>query len=120
MKQSWYDELFDHIDHRRMDEFLAYLTDDIRFTIANQPMVSGKQALRLALSGFWLSIGGLKHDITQVLTGQQHVAFESTVRYTRLDGGVVTVPCATVIKLAGELISDWRIYIDIGPVFAPA
>ena len=39
---------------------------------------------------------------------------------TRLDGSVVSVPCCNVFRLDGGLIAQYRVYIDIGPVFPVA
>lgn len=119
MRSSWYEELFEIIDNRRLEAFLALLTDDITFTVANHPPVIGKDALRAALGAFWKSINGLKHTFRHVFESQGHLVFEFMVRYTRTDAEEVSVPCVTIIRLRDERVSDWRIYIDMAPVFAP-
>ena len=40
------------------------------------------------------------------------------VEYTRKDGRKLTLPCTNIFEFDGDLISDYRIYMDIGPVFA--
>ena len=41
------------------------------------------------------------------------------VTYTRQDGGDVDVPVVTIYRTnAKDLISDYRVYIDLAPVFA--
>jgi ketosteroid isomerase-like protein len=119
MKQSWYDELFGIIDNRQVESFLNLVTDDITFTVANHPPVVGKDAVRDMLAAFWSSINGLKHTFRNVFECQDHTIFEFMVRYTRTDNEEVSVPCVTIIRLRDGRVSDWRIYIDMAPVFSP-
>ncbi|MNF79182.1 SnoaL-like domain protein [compost metagenome] len=120
MRSLSYEKLFDYIDRRRMEDFLSFLTDDIELTIANNPTASGKEEVRTIVGAFWQSINGLKHHIHHVIESDDYVVFESLVTYTRLDQKEVSVPCATIIKLRHELISEWRIYVDASPVFSAA
>lgn len=118
MRKSWYEELFGHIDNRRMDEFLSFLTDDIKLTVANHPTAAGKEWVRVAVGALWQSVNGVKHEFHHVFQDQGHMIFQATVAYTRLDNKVVSVPCVTIIRLEGDLVSEWRIYVDLTPVFA--
>ena len=44
---------------------------------------------------------------------------EANVTYTRRDGQAVTLPVVTIYRTdANDLISDYRVYTDIAPVFA--
>ena len=46
---------------------------------------------------------------------------EANVTYTRDDDREVTVPVVTIYRTnANDLIADYRVYIDLAPVFAPA
>ena len=38
--------------------------------------------------------------------------------YTRKDGATVTVPVVTIYRASGELIDDYRVFIDLAPLFA--
>lgn len=120
MKQVRYEVMFDHIDNMRLDDLLAFLTDDVTFTVANQPTVAGKEGVRAAIGGFWRAIAGLKHHIHHVFNGHDRMVFESVVTYTRHDKNQVDVPCVTVIQVTNGRVNDWRIYLDATPVFAPA
>ena len=37
---------------------------------------------------------------------------------TRTDDSKVTVPAVTIYRASGDLLDDWRIYIDLAPLFA--
>jgi len=43
---------------------------------------------------------------------------ETAVTYTRKDGIGVTVPVVTIYRAAGELIDEYRVFLDLTPVFA--
>jgi ketosteroid isomerase-like protein len=43
------------------------------------------------------------------------VITEMAVDYERLDGRKVTLPCCNVFRVRDGLISDYRVYLDIGP-----
>jgi hypothetical protein len=46
------------------------------------------------------------------------VIAEFDVHYSRLDRGKVTLPCSNVFRLRGDLIAEFRTYIDATPVYA--
>jgi limonene-1,2-epoxide hydrolase len=43
---------------------------------------------------------------------------EAKVTYTRADDSQVTVPVATIFRERDDEINDYRIYIDLAPLFA--
>ena len=43
---------------------------------------------------------------------------ESNVTYTRKDGSRVTVPVVTIYREDGDVIADYRVFIDLAPLFA--
>ena len=43
---------------------------------------------------------------------------EAEVTYTRKDGGTVTVPVVTIYREGDGDIADYRIFIDLAPLFA--
>jgi hypothetical protein len=42
------------------------------------------------------------------------------VSYQLLDGRTVTLPCCNVFRMRGDLICEYRVYMDIGPVLSGA
>ena len=46
------------------------------------------------------------------------VVAELLLHYTRLDEAKLTLPCCTVFRLRDGLIADYRIYMDISPMYA--
>ena len=46
------------------------------------------------------------------------VIVELKVHYTRLDGTELTLPCCNVFRLRDGAVADYRVYMDITPVYA--
>ena len=43
---------------------------------------------------------------------------EGEVTYTRHDGGQIAIPFVDVFEYEGEKIAEYKIYIDVGPLYA--
>jgi limonene-1,2-epoxide hydrolase len=54
----------------------------------------------------------------RVVADDNTIVCEGEVTYTRHDGSKITLPFANVFEVKNELITLYRIYIDIGPLFA--
>ena len=42
---------------------------------------------------------------------------ELRVHYTRLDGTELTLPCCNVFRVRDGAVADYRVYMDITPVY---
>ena len=62
----------------------------------------------------------MRHELVETFEKGDATVVEADVTYTRKDGREVTVPVVTIYRAAGELIDDYRIFIDLAPVFADA
>lgn len=114
------DHLFAAIDRQDVDGFVAYLTEDAIFRFGSAPEVRGRQAIGAAVAEFFQSIDSSRHSIAHVWRDQQSLVCEGDVCYRRHDGTEVTIPFADVFHFRGNFIATYRIYIDIGPLFATA
>jgi hypothetical protein len=110
--------IFADIDAFDPDRFVARLTDDVVFQFGNAEPAVGRPAVREAVAGFFSSIDGLTHHIRQMWDVDQTTIVQIDVEYRRKDGKTVTVPNADILTYEGDLVKDWRIYIDVAPVFA--
>lgn len=113
-----FDKLFASIDKMDTESFVGFLTEDCTFRFGSAPAVSGHEAIAAAVGGFFQSIAGLSHDIQRVIAGDDSIAVEGNVTYTRHDGSQVTLPFCNIFEAESGLISVYRIYIDIAPLFA--
>ena len=109
--------MFEAIDGMDVPGFLEFLTEDAEFRFGSAPPVRGRTAIGAAVDGFFASIGGCTHRVRARWDGERSEVCEGEVRYRRKDGGEVTLPFVDVFEFEGMLISRYRIYIDIAPLY---
>src|SRR5207244_13497645 len=78
-----------------------------------EPMVAGMSTL----------VAALQHEITGVWTGTwpggEVKSIESEATYTRHDGSRVgPLPATTTLRLEGDRIKHYQIFMDASPLFA--
>ena len=110
--------LFAAIDAQDGAAFVAYLTDNALFRFGSAPPVQGRAAAQAAVEAFFGSIAGLSHEIQNTLRDGSTVVCEGEVTYTRHDGSTVAIPFADVFEYEGDKIAEYKIYIDIAPLYA--
>ena len=110
--------IFADIDAFDPDKFVAHLTPDVTFRFGNGDPVTGRAAVKEAVTGFFSTIDGLTHHLIKVIESGDTMVAKIDVEYVRKDGKHVTVPNADILEFDGDLVRDWQIYIDLAPVFA--
>jgi ketosteroid isomerase-like protein len=116
---DWLRDYYDNIDGMRLDDFVESHTDDVVVKFGNNPPAEGKEQVREAIGQFWTMISGLEHTFVNVHEAGDTTVLEADIDYTRQDGQVVTVPCASILDRAQDgKVRQLRIYVDLAPVFA--
>lgn len=110
--------VFAALDAKDSAAVTARMTDDVRMRLGNADLVEGKAKLREATAAFVASINAIRHEITSMWSVDDVVIAEMDVHYERLDGRKVTLPVCNVFRVRDGLVSDYRVYLDIGPVYA--
>jgi len=117
----WMAEFFSEADKLDLPLMMQWFAEDIDLRIANSPPIVGRQAVEQAFAEFWSALGGMSHQVIELLVSDDDLraAQMSIVTYTRKDGHAVSLPVASNIhrNRAGKLERLW-IYIDINPLFA--
>ena len=111
-------EIFAALDAKDVPALAALMTDDVRLRLGNLDVVEGKSAFVEASHAFNKSVAGVRHNVINVWSDRDALIVELEVDYTRLDGGELTLPCCNVFRLRDGLVSDYRVYMDITPVYA--
>lgn len=96
--------------------FAGLLTTDAKFKFSNGDLTTGREAVVVNLNYLFSKIAGLRHEVTGIYVRRDAFAVETTVNYTMKDGKVIPLPAVSVMKFRGDLIEDYRIYMDISPV----
>ena len=118
MNNPLLDRLFAAIDAMDTQAFLRCLDADATFRFGSASPVTGRAAVEEAVDGFFATIAGLKHALHKTIEDADTLVCVGDVTYTRHDASEITLPFANVFELSGGLISDYRIYADIGPLYA--
>lgn len=116
-REQWIHDLFRCVDARDSDGWVEFLAPDACFRFGNAPSVEGKSAIREAVSTFFASISGLRHDLAEIWYHPDSVICRGEVTYTRLDGSTLAVPFVNVLKLDGTLIRDYLVYADTSELY---
>ena len=112
------DALFASIDNADAELFASFLTQDASFRFGSAPSVQGRAEITAGVDAFFATIAASKHEVANSILSGDSLVCEGNVTYTRHDGSEVTVPFVDVLELSGELIREYKIYIDISPLFA--
>ena len=115
---AWLDGLFTSIDGKDTESFLGFLTGEAVFQFGSVPAVQGTENIRAAVDGFFGTIKGSTHALSKTLADGSVLVCEGTVTYQRMDDSELTLPFTNVFELDGNLISHYKIYIDIAPLYA--
>ncbi len=113
----WVKELFQNVDDKNTDAFVAFMSDNVLFRFGNAEAVQGKAAVDEGVRGFFDSIQSLRHEISDTWAQDDAVICQGTVTYTRHDTTTLTVPFANIFKLDAGLITDYLIYVDISELY---
>jgi ketosteroid isomerase-like protein len=112
-------ELFATTDAKDIAANATHVTDDVELRFGNNDPVVGKDAYIAMSEEFYASLASLRHEIHSLWTvDDDFVITEMTVHYERLDGQRLSLPCANIFRLRDGLIADYRIFMDINPVFS--
>jgi hypothetical protein len=118
MPERLLDRLFEAIDAKDVDGFASFLAEDSEFRFGSAPAVTGRDAIAAAVSEFFATIDGLTHSVTKVWRDPSSLVCEGEVCYRRHDGSEIIIPFVDVFECRNNLIWKYKIYIDIGPLYA--
>jgi hypothetical protein len=113
-----HESLFADIDSMDSDRFARHLSEDVVMRFGNADPVEGRDAVRDAWAGFCAELRGVRHAVVEKWDAGPATIVEATVTYTRKDGSEVGVPVVTIYRSGSDLIDDYRIFIDLAPLYA--
>ncbi|MEV7013157.1 nuclear transport factor 2 family protein [Streptosporangium sp. NPDC051022] len=111
--------VFRSVDSFDPDEFARLLAEDATFVFGNAEPLAGREAVTAGLRTFYSTIGGLRHRIVRNWQVDADIIAETEVTYRRLDGKDVSVVAVSIWRTRDDgLISDYRIFVDLAPLYA--
>ena len=119
MRRAVIMDVFATMDGGDLDGMVEHMTDDVTTRFGNNAEICGKPAFRVLFTEVGRAISGLRHDVLDLWHAVEDFdvwVVQLSVSYRLFDGSTVTLPCCNVFRMRGDLISDYRVYMDIGPV----
>jgi ketosteroid isomerase-like protein len=119
MRRAVIMDVFATMDNGDLDGMVEHMADDVTTQFGNNREVCGKAAFRALFNEIGQAISGLRHDVLDLWHAVEDFdawVVRLSVSYRRLDGHTVTLPCCNVFRMRGDLISEYRVYVDIAPV----
>jgi len=113
MTKALIENLYKAVDDRNVEKLSEYLSDNVRFRIANFDVVHGKPDVLAANKSFFESISSMSHTLGTILSKGNTVVCDGVVNYVRKDGSPHSAHFATILKLQNGLIEDYFVYADI-------
>ncbi|MEZ0365154.1 nuclear transport factor 2 family protein [Mycobacterium sp. pUA109] len=113
-------ELFAVLDAGDIEAALGFMTEDVAFRFGSAEPSTGRAAFAANCAAMAEVIATISHELLTVWTTADPdpvVICEMAVTYQRHDGAQLTLPCVNTFRQRGGLIADYRIYMDINPVF---
>ena len=117
-RQEWLKGLFQSIDAMDAEKFGGHLAENGSFKLGNAAAVTGRSSIKEAVGGFFSTIEGLKHTVSESFENGNTLTCRGEVTYTKKDKSEVTVPFANFFVMEGDLAVDYQVYIDISPLFS--
>ncbi|MEU8378000.1 nuclear transport factor 2 family protein [Streptosporangium sp. NPDC048865] len=112
--------VFRVVDSFDPEAFARLLAEDATLVFGNAEPMAGREAVVTGLRAFFSTIGGLRHRIVRSWQAGADVIAETEVTYRRLDGRDVTVAAVSIWRTRDDgLIADYRIFVDLAPLYAP-
>ena len=115
-----HETLFEDIDSMDPDRYAHHLSDNVVMRFGNSEPIVGRKAVRDAWAAFCADLHGVSHALVEYWEVGTATIVEAHVTYTRADDTTVTVPAVTIYRPSADLIDDYRIFIDLAPLFAQA
>ena len=111
-------EVYEAVDSKHEQRLARFLTENCTFVYANSEPVVGREYIAESSKNFMALIAGIKHQLLDVWAFDNVIVSRLEVTYTRKDASTLTVPAVTIWRMRDGQIDDYRIYIDVAPLFA--
>ena len=101
------------------DELLAADRDAVEVTQGAAPLDLLAVDAHAVAAAEVLELDPVAAHVDHRVSARDQSVIEGEAAYTRHDGSTVSLPFVNVFEIEDVLISDYRIYIDIAPLFNP-
>ena len=95
---------------------LAHMDDEIvwHYAAGAAPPLRGKAKARRFLENFKAQLTEVRWRLFDYAENGERLFVEGVDEFTATDGAIVVAPYAGVLRFNGDLIAEWRDYVDVG------
>lgn len=116
---AWVQDIFTLVDAADSEALVERIAPDGIMRFGNAEAVSGHENILAGSRAFHSSLKAISHEVVNAVRLGNTILTELVVTYTRLDGQVLSLPCANVFELdENGLITRYQIFMDVAPVYA--
>jgi ketosteroid isomerase-like protein len=104
-----------------IDRLLGFLTDDVVLIFGNADAIEGKEAIEKMSYQLMSAFTRVRHEIHNIWHAAEDPDVsiaQMTVHYTKHDDSSLSLPCLNVFRMNGDLVAEYRVYMDASPIFA--
>lgn len=98
------------------DAFVKMLTEDSSMRIGGNITLRGREAIRQAVAGLFAQFSEISHALVQAYDQSNTLIYEAEVTYKLKSSVRISCPYVNILRFEGDLIGDYRIYIDMSPI----
>ncbi|MCK9639437.1 MAG: nuclear transport factor 2 family protein [Prolixibacteraceae bacterium] len=115
--KSFVSDVYQSIDRTDALAFARFITPTGSFRFANNPAVTGTEAIEAYVAGFFQSLKGINHSELESWKSGETLFVNGIVKYTRHNDTTLEVPFSCTWKMKGRLIDQYLIYIDSSELY---
>lgn len=93
------------------------MTENGIFRFANIPAVEGREAIAAFLDNFYQSIKKIEHSRLEDWQVEDTRFATGIVTYTRYNDTTLSVPFSVILKMQGDLIHEYLIFVDTSELY---
>lgn len=110
-------DMYSVVDAMNGAGLAAMMTENGKFRFANIPAVEGRGNIIGFLDNFFQSIKGIAHSQLEDWKVDDARFATGMVTYTRHDDSTLSVPFSVILKMQGDLIDEYLIFIDTSELY---
>lgn len=109
--------MYKAVDAKDAAAIAEMMTEDGSFKFANQEAVVGRSNIQTFLEGFFNSIKSISHSNLEAWFIDANYFITGTVTYNRMNDTHLQVPFSVNLKMEGNLIKNYNIYVDASTLY---
>lgn len=110
-------DMYRVVDAMEGAKLAGMMTENGIFRFANIPGVEGREAITAFLDSFYQSIKKIAHSQLEDWQVDDVRFATGIVSYTRHDNSSLSVPFSVILKMQGDLIHEYLIFVDTSELY---